>query len=157
MSPDYEELQKQIAALTRRVYELEQRLGLHETITRNPRKPELATASTSKSEVESRIGGQWLNRIGIVAVFVGVSYFLKYAFDSGWIGPTGRVAIGLIAGIAVVLWSEPQAFETCTQNDVFLVNAAGVNVWKFAPRTGFDMSPDDPSYHWKENGGVPLA
>ena len=106
MSPDYEELQKQIAALTRRVYELEQRLGLHETITRNPRKPELATASTSKSEVESRIGGQWLNRIGIVAVFVGVSYFLKYAFDNEWVGPAVRVVIGLLSGVAVIFWSE---------------------------------------------------
>src|SRR5438105_1095955 len=106
MSPDYEELQKQIAALTRRVYELEQRLGLHETITRNPRKPELATASTSKSEVESRIGGQWLNRIGIVAVFVGVSYFLKYAFDNEWVGPAVRIVIGLLSGVAVIFWSE---------------------------------------------------
>ena len=58
------------------------------------------------SDLESRIGSHWLNRIGIAAVLIGVSYFLKYAFDSGWIGPTGRVAIGLIAGIAVVLWSE---------------------------------------------------
>ena len=106
MSPDYEELQKQIAALTRRVYELEQRLGLHETIARNPRKPELTIASTSKSEVESKIGGQWLNRIGIVAVLVGVSYFLKYAFDNEWVGPAVRVVIGLLSGVAVIFWSE---------------------------------------------------
>lgn len=58
------------------------------------------------ADLESRIGSHWLNRIGIAAVLIGISYFLKYAFDSGWIGPTGRVAIGLIAGIAVVLWSE---------------------------------------------------
>jgi uncharacterized membrane protein len=57
--------------------------------------------------LESRIGAHWLNRIGIFAVLIGVSYFLKYAFENGWIGPAGRVAIGLIAGIAVVLWSEP--------------------------------------------------
>lgn len=48
----------------------------------------------------------WLNRIGIVAILAGVSYFIKYAFDSGWIGPAGRIAIGLIAGIAVTVWSE---------------------------------------------------
>ena len=56
--------------------------------------------------LESRIGSQWLNRIGIVAVLVGVSYFLKFAFENNWIGPAGRVAIGLLAGIAVVAWSE---------------------------------------------------
>jgi uncharacterized membrane protein len=57
-------------------------------------------------DLESRIGSHWLNRIGITAVLIGVSYFLKFAFDNNWIGPTGRVAIGLLAGIAVVAWSE---------------------------------------------------
>jgi len=57
-------------------------------------------------DLESRIGSHWLNRIGIAAVLIGVSYFLKYAFDNNWIGPAGRVAIGLVAGIAVVVWSE---------------------------------------------------
>jgi uncharacterized membrane protein len=32
--------------------------------------------------------------------------FLKYAFENNWIGPAGRVSIGLLAGIAVVTWSE---------------------------------------------------
>jgi len=57
-------------------------------------------------DLESRIGSHWLNRIGIAAVLIGVSYFLKYAFDNNWIGPAGRVAIGLLAGIAVIVWSE---------------------------------------------------
>ena len=62
--------------------------------------------TAERSDLEERIGSHWLNRIGIAAVMIGMSYFLKYAFDNGWIGPTGRIAIGLIAGIAVVLWSE---------------------------------------------------
>jgi uncharacterized membrane protein len=57
-------------------------------------------------DLESRIGSHWLNRIGITAVLIGVSYFLKYAFDNNWIGASGRVGIGLLAGIAVVVWSE---------------------------------------------------
>ena len=64
------------------------------------------TAIRESSDLEARIGSHWLNRIGIAAVLIGVSYFLKFAFDSNWIGPAGRIAIGLIAGIAVVLWSE---------------------------------------------------
>ncbi len=39
-------------------------------------------------------------------MLIGISYFLKFAFENNWIGPAGRVAIGLIAGIAIVLWSE---------------------------------------------------
>jgi uncharacterized membrane protein len=63
-------------------------------------------AHSEKIDLESRIGSHWLNRIGIAAVLIGVSYFLKYAFDNNWIGPAGRVSIGLLAGIAVVVWSE---------------------------------------------------
>jgi uncharacterized membrane protein len=63
-------------------------------------------APTQDTNLESRIGSHWLNRIGIAAVLIGVSYFLKFAFDNNWIGPAGRVTIGLLAGIAVVLWSE---------------------------------------------------
>lgn len=67
--------------------------------------PELA-APEPEIDLESRIGSHWLNRIGISAVLIGVSYFLKFAFDNNWIGPTGRVSIGLLAGIAVIVWSE---------------------------------------------------
>ncbi len=63
-------------------------------------------AATPEIDLESRIGSHWLNRIGISAVLIGVSYFLKFAFDNNWIGPTGRVSIGLLAGIAVIVWSE---------------------------------------------------
>src|SRR5262249_37778676 len=60
----------------------------------------------AEGALESKIGGQWLNRIGIVAVLIGVSYFLKYAFDNEWVGPAGRVLIGILSGMAVVFWSE---------------------------------------------------
>jgi uncharacterized membrane protein len=59
-----------------------------------------------RADLESRIGSHWLNRIGIAALLIGISYFLKFAFDNNWIGPAGRVTIGLLAGIAVIVWSE---------------------------------------------------
>jgi uncharacterized membrane protein len=59
-----------------------------------------------RGNLEARIGSHWLNRIGITAVLIGAAYFLKFAFDNQWIGAKGRIAIGLVSGIAVVLWSE---------------------------------------------------
>jgi uncharacterized membrane protein len=56
--------------------------------------------------LESRIGSQWFNRIGILAMLIGVAWFLKMAFDNHWIGPLGRVLIGLLAGAALIAWSE---------------------------------------------------
>src|SRR5271156_2995866 len=62
--------------------------------------------SRDEAGLEKQIGQFWLNRIGIVALLFGVSYFLKYAFENNWIGPAGRVAIGLLAGIGLIVWSE---------------------------------------------------
>ncbi|HXI13663.1 MAG TPA: DUF2339 domain-containing protein [Thermoanaerobaculia bacterium] len=65
-----------------------------------------AAASSGAMSLETRIGAHWLNRVGIAAMIIGVAYFLKYAFDNEWIGPSARVAIGLAAGIATLVWAE---------------------------------------------------
>jgi uncharacterized membrane protein len=59
-----------------------------------------------KGSLESRIGSQWFNRIGILAVLIGMAWFLKLAIDNHWIGPLGRVLVGLIAGSGLIAWSE---------------------------------------------------
>jgi uncharacterized membrane protein len=66
----------------------------------------ISAAARGSSNIEEKIGQYWLNRIGIVAILIGVSYFLKFAFENNWIGPGGRIAIGLLAGIGLVLWGE---------------------------------------------------
>ena len=57
-------------------------------------------------DLETLIAGRWFNRIGIVALLVAVSYFLKLAFDNNWIGPSGRVAIGILLGALMLPWSQ---------------------------------------------------
>lgn len=52
----------------------------------------------NSEDVEDVIAGRWLNYVGILALALAVSFFLKYAFDNNWIGPGGRVTLGLIAG-----------------------------------------------------------
>ncbi len=68
--------------------------------------PGLSASARGTANIEEKIGQYWLNRVGIVAILIGVSYFLKYAFENNWIGPAGRIAIGLLAGMGLVLWSE---------------------------------------------------
>ena len=48
------------------------------------------------------IGGNWLARIGILALIIGVGFFLKLAFDNDWIGEAGRVFLGLGVGAALL-------------------------------------------------------
>jgi uncharacterized membrane protein len=128
-------LRELIAQLTRRVYHLEQVVGSHAGASQ-PGEPEGASVAprpaaqapparaavtgaplaaadlraeprgAQTESLERRIGSQWLNRVGVVAVLVGVSYFLKLAFDNGWIGPGLRVLIGCLGGVGLCLWSE---------------------------------------------------
>lgn len=64
------------------------------------------TKTSSSLDLETIIGGRWFNRIGIVAILGAVTYFLKYAFDNNWIGPSGRVGIGILLGAAMLPWSQ---------------------------------------------------
>jgi uncharacterized membrane protein len=60
--------------------------------------------------LENRIGSEWFNRIGILAMLIGVAWFLKLAYDNHWIGrwigPSGRILIGLVVGAGLIAWSE---------------------------------------------------
>jgi len=57
-------------------------------------------------DLEGMIAGRWFNRIGIVALLIAVSYFLKLAFENNWIGKSGRVAIGVLLGALMLPWSQ---------------------------------------------------
>ena len=59
-----------------------------------------------KVDWELILGGNWLARIGVLAVVIGVAFFLKLAFDNQWIGEAGRVALGVTGGIGLLIAGE---------------------------------------------------
>ena len=52
--------------------------------------------------LEARIGSRWLLYLGVGAIVIAAAYFVKLAFDNEWITETMRVAIGGVAGLALV-------------------------------------------------------
>ena len=69
--------------------------------------PQAAPAPTrARKDLETLIGGSWFNWLGIIAVTLGVAFFLKYAFDNQWIGPRARVLLGGAAGAALLALAE---------------------------------------------------
>ena len=108
---ELQELRRLVAELTERVFRIEQGLHLpsgaaaeaasRAQIPSPPPEPKsnapvipsvapsippspgaISPTSHESADLESRIGSHWLNRIGIAAVLIGVSYFLKFAFDN---------------------------------------------------------------------------
>jgi uncharacterized membrane protein len=51
---------------------------------------------------EEVVGKRWMTWVGALALFLSCGFFLKHAFESGWIGPTGRVIMGLFAGCVLL-------------------------------------------------------
>jgi uncharacterized membrane protein len=64
-----------------------------------PISPLPKTPSRTREELESLIGGKLMNRVGALALVIGVGFFLKYAFDNNWITETMRVLIGVVIGL----------------------------------------------------------
>lgn len=53
-------------------------------------------------DLEKFIGENLINKIGILILVLGISYFVKYAIDKDWINEPARVGIGILAGSLVL-------------------------------------------------------
>jgi uncharacterized membrane protein len=51
---------------------------------------------------EKFIGENLINKLGIAILVLGIGFFVKYAIDQDWINEVGRVAIGILAGGALL-------------------------------------------------------
>jgi uncharacterized membrane protein len=98
------------------------------------RQPEPQTPSTAQSrevpapapepgfferhpDLEKFIGENLVNKIGIAILVLAIGFFVKYAIDNDWIGPAGRVAVGVVCGgilITIAHWlrNEYKAFSS---------------------------------------------
>lgn len=49
-------------------------------------------------DLEKFIGENLVSKIGIAILVLAIGFFVKYAIDNNWIGPVGRVGIGVLCG-----------------------------------------------------------
>lgn len=62
-----------------------------------------STRSGQFGSAERFVGGKLIGWLGALALLLGVTFFLKLAFDRGWIGPELRIALGFTAGTALFI------------------------------------------------------
>ena len=60
----------------------------------------------ARSELETKVGLNWINRIAVVTLIFAAAFFFRYAVDSGWIGPATRVALGIVAAIVSLFFGD---------------------------------------------------
>src|SRR5687768_8512582 len=61
-----------------------------------------AVPVAAREDLEQQIGSRWLLYAGIAAVVLGMSYFVKHAFDNGWISEPLRVLSGVVIGLGLI-------------------------------------------------------
>lgn len=119
-----------------------------ETVDQIPRGPEDSeewleqerpTVNAEKPrDLESLIGGSWFNWIGIIAVTLGVGFFLKLAIDNGWVGPSGRVGFAALLGITLLYVAE-RLRKRGLQSYAYILSGGGILVLYLADYAAYDF------------------
>lgn len=52
--------------------------------------------------MEYAVASTWLLRAGVLILLVGIGFFLRYSIAHGFIGPTGRVVLAILAGLGML-------------------------------------------------------
>lgn len=87
-----------------------------------------ATSAGPAPTFEARVGLQWLNRVGVLTVLLGVAFGFKTAVDNGWIGPAARIALGVAVGLISLGVGERQGRR---QHRVFAQGLTGLGIALF--------------------------
>lgn len=74
--------------------------------TNNPASPKAPEPQPSFFEshpdLEKFIGENLINKIGIAILVLAIGYFVKFAIDNNWVGPLGRIGIGVACGAILI-------------------------------------------------------
>ena len=99
-------------------------------ILRTPAVPVSRSAASAGSSDQALawemfIGRKALGWMAVVVLLFATAFFLRYAFENGWVGPIGRVAMGVASGIALLVAGSRQ-LSAGWRNFAQMLFAAGV-------------------------------
>ena len=80
-------------------------------------------------DLEKFIGENLINKIGILILVLGISYFVKFAIDKDWINEPARVGIGFLAGSILMLIAHRLKAKFASFSSVMV--AGGISVYYF--------------------------
>ncbi len=77
-------------------------------------------------DLEKFIGENLINKIGILILVLGISYFVKYAIDKDWINEPARVGIGMLSGALIMGVAHKLRKKYAAFSSVFVAGAVAV-------------------------------
>ncbi len=68
----------------------------------------------------------WPLKVGAIFILFGFVWLVTYAFMNNWIGPAGRIIIGLVTGSAVLVWGATRIKINIYQGEILAALGAGI-------------------------------
>ena len=100
----------------------------------------LGSGTTSADRFINWIKDDWLLKLGAFLLLVGLSWLATYAFLNNWIGPMGRIALGLVAGTFFLALGTWRIRKFRHQGGIFLVlGSTTILVTIYAAREVYDF------------------
>src|SRR6267378_2918025 len=94
-------------------------------LARPPERPHYSPPATAAPDLEQWFGQRGLLFVGVLALLTAAGFFLKYAFDRGWIAPLVRSLLAIVAGIGLTAWGEARIHAGLRRYGAAMIGAGG--------------------------------
>jgi len=92
------------------------------------------------NKLEAWLKEDWLMKLGALVFIVGFGWFVSYAFANNWIGPVGRITLGILGGVAVMTFGFFRMQKYVSQGAVFMALGTGMGILTiFAGRSVYEF------------------
>lgn len=91
-----------------------------------PKKSWIENFKEKNPDIEKFIGENLINKIGILILVLGISFFVKYAIDKDWINEPARVGIGILSGAIVMVVAHRLKKNYAAFSSVFVAGAISI-------------------------------
>ncbi|HEY4516609.1 MAG TPA: DUF2339 domain-containing protein [Candidatus Paceibacterota bacterium] len=99
-----------------------------------------ATGPSGGDRFVSWLKENWLLKLGAMLLLMGFGWLVTYAFLNNWIGPAGRIALGLAAGAIILILGTWRIRLYVTQGSIFVaLGAAVILLTTYAARSIYDF------------------
>jgi hypothetical protein len=118
--------------------EIQQLLEQQSSATPMPQEPVYAPAK--ESAFGAWLKRDWLMKLGALFIILGLAWFVNYAIAEGWIGPMGRITLGLVVGALVLVLGRFRANAYISQGSILMFTGAlGIVLTVWAGRELYDF------------------
>jgi uncharacterized membrane protein len=91
-----------------------------------PKKSWIENFKEKNPDLEKFIGENLINKIGVLILVLGISFFVKFAIDKDWINEPARVGIGVLCGSLIMMIAHKLKKNYASFSSVLVAGAISV-------------------------------